>query len=655
MLALGNILHAGERENDAEALYREALGTSRRVLGWLHPLALCATNNLGCLLLSTGSLAEAEECLRDGLDGSRLVYGEGHVEALISSSNLSDALLRRHGDDAEGEAASLLDEVWDTLAHARGDPRVSYILHDAMHDGRVSYVVDGLAEHVATPRPSIALPPRRPAAGASEEEELLDVPQDLASAPAPTSAPVPEELAPPPPPPPPPEPMPDGFGGWAFDVSLQKIGERLEVGAVIETLPLKAAASSAEMDTLSEVHLALVLAMGANSVEGRKYVQVRVMMPSADDDGVYELNHVEAPVMAAMSKIWNVKTEGNWLPPDNTQFLRTAGAGVLPPRPYDPTAGLTDAFVPKSTIPEQNAAAAGREAGDETAHHAPPLPAPPIPPPGMPGGALATAVGMGFPGLSWLNRPKAPEGMAASAETAGGEPDGGDDLEMDEDEGEDEGDEDEERVDVVTEDQAATMIEAHMRGAAARRQAPGLVMKHPIRRKKAQQKGPGNKMEKKKKRKARKNKGPRKGAKAGPPDEAHAARTIAVGLGHAVRRRKKRKGAAATKIAAVALGRLVRRTKAPMEGFRWPQPQLTAAVGRAAGVGRRGKVQAPDTKLMHLRDSPVKKLTLPPKQGQLSSRSTHSGESIASRMSRRRLERAEQRSSRAGTSPTKPN
>ena len=101
-----------------------------------------------------GALAEAEECLREGLDGSKIVYGEGHVEALISSTNLSDALLRRHGDDAEGEAASLLDETWGTLAHARGDPRVSYILHDAIHNGRVSYVVDGLAEHVRTPRPT---------------------------------------------------------------------------------------------------------------------------------------------------------------------------------------------------------------------------------------------------------------------------------------------------------------------------------------------------------------------------------------------------------------------------------------------------------------------------------------------------------------------
>jgi hypothetical protein len=140
--------------------------------------------------------------------------------------------------------------------------------------------------------------------------------------------------------------------------------------------------------------------------------------------------------------------------------------------------------------------------------------------------------------------------------------------------------------------------------------------------------------------------------------------TAAALIQGTARRRWRKKDGAATKIAAVALGRAVRQSKkaALDKGFRWPQSQLGRVLGRATMIPK-----PTSTTKTSKRPANVRRLALPGSQSewslpyrsldptdpsQASVRSTSSASllsaaSIASNLARRRRERAEQRSSRS--------
>ena len=83
--------------DEAEPLYREALGATRATLGNRHPDTLSSVNNLGALLYGKGDLAAAERLCREALEGRRATLGNRHPGTLESINNLG-VLLKAKGD-----------------------------------------------------------------------------------------------------------------------------------------------------------------------------------------------------------------------------------------------------------------------------------------------------------------------------------------------------------------------------------------------------------------------------------------------------------------------------------------------------------------------------------------------------------------------------
>jgi len=84
---------------EAEALFREDLAGSRRVLGNDHPDTLASVYNMGLLLQGLGQLGEAEALLREAADTCRRVLGPEHPRAQGAAAVLA-ALLRARGKPA---------------------------------------------------------------------------------------------------------------------------------------------------------------------------------------------------------------------------------------------------------------------------------------------------------------------------------------------------------------------------------------------------------------------------------------------------------------------------------------------------------------------------------------------------------------------------
>ena len=157
-------------------------------------------------------------------------------------------------------------------------------------------------------------------------------------APAPAPSPAPAALEPPPPPPLP--AIPDGRGGWAHagSVDYKDLGKEISGYQVIELLP-----SAMTLDELPEddaeaaaavkLHLGLITMVGAAGA--RKKLQVKSVVPT-DEAGVWVMAPDAKPLEIPMERIWRVKCEGKWLPPDNLRFLRDDGPIVLPPRTRPP-------------------------------------------------------------------------------------------------------------------------------------------------------------------------------------------------------------------------------------------------------------------------------------------------------------------------------
>jgi tetratricopeptide (TPR) repeat protein len=103
---MGMLLFKLQRLDEAEALLREALERTQRVLGPDHPLTLTTMNNLGSLLLAREQLDEAERLLRQAVVGRRRVLGDAHPQTLTAMEKLS-RVLRDKGNRVEAETLLL--------------------------------------------------------------------------------------------------------------------------------------------------------------------------------------------------------------------------------------------------------------------------------------------------------------------------------------------------------------------------------------------------------------------------------------------------------------------------------------------------------------------------------------------------------------------
>ena len=116
---LASELRVQGKYDEAEPLFREALGLTRATLGNRHPDTLASINNFGMLLRVKGDLDAAEPLFREALEVSREFLGDRHPDThtLISISNLGE-LLRAKGDFAAAEPLSreALEMQRETLA-----------------------------------------------------------------------------------------------------------------------------------------------------------------------------------------------------------------------------------------------------------------------------------------------------------------------------------------------------------------------------------------------------------------------------------------------------------------------------------------------------------------------------------------------------------
>lgn len=113
MVTLAGAIGGQGRIADAEALDRDALAQSRKILGEAHPLTATIENSLAGLLDAQGKLAEAEPLRRSAIAGFRASLGERNAAL--------PTLLNGLGDNLAGQARYRDAEVIyaDALAKAR--------------------------------------------------------------------------------------------------------------------------------------------------------------------------------------------------------------------------------------------------------------------------------------------------------------------------------------------------------------------------------------------------------------------------------------------------------------------------------------------------------------------------------------------------------
>ena len=340
ILSLANALYADDQNAEALPLYREALSTATLALGKSHPLTLNAVNNLGCVLYVLGELAEAEACVREGLEGSRAVFGNVHLETLISAVNMMWFLLGKGSPDAGAAERRKRSAELREIRHLLGEAK--YVLEqvgEALRWTHPKVVI--VREKLEELEPALALAEQTGAPDGDDDDDG-NVPADAPAFEPPSEEPPAEEPAPPPEPPlpPPPSPLvPDGHGSWASveSVNYRELGKALLPGDVIELLP-----SATTLDELPEddaeaaaavkMHLGMIVPpLGQVGDAGRKFLLVKTLAPSADEEGLYEMAPGAKPVVCQMSQVWRVKSEGHLLS-NHLQYIRDDGALVLPPR-----------------------------------------------------------------------------------------------------------------------------------------------------------------------------------------------------------------------------------------------------------------------------------------------------------------------------------
>ncbi|MCG6964100.1 MAG: tetratricopeptide repeat protein [Acidobacteria bacterium] len=93
-LVLASVLREVDRDEEAEALIREAISTSTRVLGKVHPTTLRALQDLAILEDRRGNPEQAEEHFRQILSDCSTVFGPDHPSTLRTTLNVAISLTR---------------------------------------------------------------------------------------------------------------------------------------------------------------------------------------------------------------------------------------------------------------------------------------------------------------------------------------------------------------------------------------------------------------------------------------------------------------------------------------------------------------------------------------------------------------------------------
>jgi eukaryotic-like serine/threonine-protein kinase len=112
MLNAENVLSSTYRDlgryAESEALSRQAVEASRRLLGDKHPETLNLIANLARSLMPQGRPAEAEVYFRQALEGQRAALGDEHEDVLFSQGNIARVLAKQGKKD---EAERMLRKV----------------------------------------------------------------------------------------------------------------------------------------------------------------------------------------------------------------------------------------------------------------------------------------------------------------------------------------------------------------------------------------------------------------------------------------------------------------------------------------------------------------------------------------------------------------
>ncbi len=93
---LGKLLRDHGRSAEAEPLWRDALQYANEVFGENDPVTIGLLNNLSVLLYTKGQFAEAEPLARDALKRGRLALGDDHPDTINMINNLAALLVDKH-------------------------------------------------------------------------------------------------------------------------------------------------------------------------------------------------------------------------------------------------------------------------------------------------------------------------------------------------------------------------------------------------------------------------------------------------------------------------------------------------------------------------------------------------------------------------------
>lgn len=136
---LANVYWSQGNYPQAEALYREAMETQRRVLGPEHPDTLLSMGNLAATYGKEGKDAQAEALFAQTLEISRRVLGPEHTMTLGFLSDLASLHLR------QGKYALAETEAKQVLAGRRraGGSEDPFDIHSAAADLALVYLSEG--------------------------------------------------------------------------------------------------------------------------------------------------------------------------------------------------------------------------------------------------------------------------------------------------------------------------------------------------------------------------------------------------------------------------------------------------------------------------------------------------------------------------------
>ena len=110
------------RSDESEALARETVEASRRLLGDRHPTTSDLNATLARALMQQDRNAEAEVYFRRALEGRRAIYGDDHEDVLYTQADIAKLLVRKGRYD---EAERMLRDMFAQHRRLFGENRVN--------------------------------------------------------------------------------------------------------------------------------------------------------------------------------------------------------------------------------------------------------------------------------------------------------------------------------------------------------------------------------------------------------------------------------------------------------------------------------------------------------------------------------------------------